>query len=180
MPYSYVPDVAMTVLLPALLVMRIRVSAGRRSAGALVLFHGRTPLLVLMLTMIHIREIVQFAAYLGCFVVVAAACQSASGPISRPRVVCSCSHLSSPLIYTRWQATMRSEVSDIVDGYAANCSSTARGPFRSERWSLRLRRDTLGDFIQDFDQMFAGLTPVLPVRRAGSGALCSVSDRWSG
>ena len=46
---------------------RIRVSAVRRRAGTLVLLLAATAMLVLMLTMIHIREVVQFAAYLGCF-----------------------------------------------------------------------------------------------------------------
>ncbi len=71
-PYSYVPDVAMTVLLPALLVVTfgyLQSDVARERS----FFFAATSMLVLMLTMIHIREVVQFAAYLGCFLVVVTA-----------------------------------------------------------------------------------------------------------
>ena len=65
-PYSYVPDVAMTVLLPALLVMAFEYVQAASSRERQFFLAGAAAL-ILMLTIVHIREIVQFAAYLGCF-----------------------------------------------------------------------------------------------------------------
>ena len=62
------------------------------------------------------------------------------------------------MIYTRWQATIVPEVNDIVEGYRAELLSTA-STLSAPALVLAFAPSTLGDFIQDFDQVFAGLTP---------------------
>ena len=68
-PYSHASDVAMTVLLPALLVVAFGyLQAASTRERTFVL--AATAMLVLMLTVVHIREVVQFASYIGCFLLV--------------------------------------------------------------------------------------------------------------
>jgi hypothetical protein len=65
-PYSHVSDVAMSVFLPALLVVLFHFvsSAGRR---AFLFFGCGTLALIVTVTMVHIREIVQVVVYLAAF-----------------------------------------------------------------------------------------------------------------
>jgi len=155
-PYSYVPDVAMTVLLPALLVVAfgyLQSDAARERS----FFLAAAAMLVLMLTMIHIREVVQFAAYLGCFVVVTAAVRAFRPYLGRAVALLLLTVVVA-VIYTRWQATIVPGVNDIVEGYRAELlSSAAALPLRT--LVLGPASNALGDFIQDFDQVFSGLTP---------------------
>ncbi|HUO64166.1 MAG TPA: hypothetical protein VMT97_10705, partial [Terriglobales bacterium] len=67
-PYSHVSDVAMNVLLPALLVVLFHflTCSGRRP---FVFFGCGTLALIVTLTMVHIREMVQVLVYLGSFTV---------------------------------------------------------------------------------------------------------------
>jgi hypothetical protein len=71
-PYSHVGDLAMNVYLPALLVVLFHfvTCSGRR---ALVFFGCATLALIVTVTMVHIREIVQVVVYLGSFTVALAA-----------------------------------------------------------------------------------------------------------
>ena len=65
-PYSHVSDVAMGVFLPALLVVLFHflTSPGRR---ALLFFGSGTLALIVTVTMVHIREMVQVVVYLAAF-----------------------------------------------------------------------------------------------------------------
>lgn len=157
-PYSYLPDVAMTVLLPALLVVTfgyVQSDVGRERS----FFLAAIAMLVLMLTMIHIREVVQFAAYLGCFLVVAAAVKTLRPYLGKAATLLVFT-LVVAVIYTRWQATIVPGVNIIVEGYRAELlSAAATLPLRTLVFGFA--PSTLGDFIQDFDQVFAGLTPFL-------------------
>jgi hypothetical protein len=63
-PFSHAADVAMTVLLPALLLFAVNfAAASTRREAALFLFG--TLSLVLTLAVVHIREVVQFVVYVG-------------------------------------------------------------------------------------------------------------------
>ena len=155
-PYTYVPDVAMTVLLPALLMMAFGyvLSNSRRERGYFLAGSG---LLILMLTVIHIREMVQFAAYLGCFVVLAV-CVRSFRPYARRAAALLAVTLVMAAAYTAWQVRMVPVASDIVAEERANLIAAASAmPLQSLMASSAA--ETLGDFVQDFDQMFAGLVP---------------------
>ena len=157
-PYSYVPDVAMTVLLPALLVMAFGylLSSSARERG---FFLAGTGMLLLMLTIIHIREIVQFAAYLGCFVAVAV-CLRSFRPYARRAAVLLAITLVMAGAYTAWQSRMVPVASDIITEERANLLAVASG-MPVSRLLGSSAADALGDFVQDFDQIFAGLLPFL-------------------
>lgn len=155
-PYSYVPDVAMTVLLPALLVVTfeyLQSGVARERSFFLV----ATAMLVLMLTMIHIRELVQFVAYLGCFVIVSVAVRRFRPFLGRA-VALIVLTMSIAVVYTRWQAGTVLTASDIVAGHRAELMSLATS-LSLDAFVLTPAVDVLGNFIQDLDQIFAGLTP---------------------
>ena len=61
-PYSHASDIAMTVLLPSLLAVALAYMHGT-SRRERAFFLTASGFLILMLTMVHIREIVQFAAF---------------------------------------------------------------------------------------------------------------------
>jgi hypothetical protein len=81
-PYSHVSDVAMNVLLPALLVVLFHflTCSGRRA----FFFFGCAALaLIVTLTMVHIREMVQVLVYLGSFTVALAVLRLDRGLLAR-------------------------------------------------------------------------------------------------
>jgi hypothetical protein len=157
-PYNYVPDIAMTVLLPALLV----VAFGYLQADTQrerVFFLMATSGLVVMLTVIHIREIVQFSAYLGCFLVVCAAARAFRPYVRRAATLLALTVLIA-IVYVWWEAHVAALVGSIVDGQRAQLVSIASSlPARALLFSRAA--DVLPDFVQDYDQMFIGVTPLL-------------------
>lgn len=155
-PYSHASDIAMTVLLPSLLAVAfwyVRAESTRERA-----FHfTATAMLALMLTMVHMREIVQFAAYLGCFAVVAAASRDFR-PYFRRTVGLLALTLVLAAIYTAWQGWMVPLVDNIVDTQRAELLSIASA--RSLRELIVSPASTLfSDSLQKFDQIFIGLMP---------------------
>ena len=155
-PYSYVPDVAMTVLLPALLVVAFEYLQSA-TARERTFFLAAAAMLVLLLTMIHIREVVQFAAYIGCFLVLTLVAPRLR-PYLRPTGTLLLISAVIAVAYTRWQAAVVPSVADIVGGSRTELMSIAANlPLRA--LVLRPASEVLGDFVQDFDQMFAGLLP---------------------
>lgn len=157
-PYSYVPDVAMTVLLPALLAAAFAYLCAE-TARERRFFLATTAGLVLMLTAVHVREIIQFAAYLGCFAVVAAMWRRWRLYL-RPTLALLALTLSIAAIYSTWQGSIVPVVHDIVDRERSELASVA-GALPLRAMMLEPAPAVLGDFIQDFDQMFAGLLPFL-------------------
>ena len=155
-PYSYVPDVAMTVLLPALLVMTfeyVQAAAPRERR----FFVAGAAALILMLTVVHIREIIQFAAYLGCFVVVAATARRFRRYVA-PALTLLGVTLAIAICYILLQGAIAPRSNDIIGEERRNLVALAGGiPIQS--MVLSPAAGVLGDFIQDFDQMFAGLIP---------------------
>jgi hypothetical protein len=81
-PYSHVSDVAMGVFLPALLVVLFHfvTCSGRR---AFLFFGGATLALIVTLTMVHIREMLQVVVYLGSFTVALAVFRRDGGLLAR-------------------------------------------------------------------------------------------------
>lgn len=155
-PYSHASDIAMTVLLPSLLVLVFSyLQADTRREQ--VFFFGAAGLLTLMLTMVHIREIVQLAAYLGCFVVVTAVSRAFRVHLRRAIAMLGLV-LAVAALYATWQATMVPLVDDIVGSQRAELLSIAAS--NSAR-TLLLAPPTavLGDYVQKSDQVFRDLLP---------------------
>lgn len=155
-PYSHASDVAMTVLLPALLVLAFGyLQADSRRER--VFFFVATATLTLMLTVVHIREVVQFTAYLGCFLIVAVVFRSLRSYV-RPTAALVALVVAIAGLYTLWQTRVASLVSGMVDEERAELvsivtASTVRTLVLTPVSTL------LGDFVPNVDQIFEGLTP---------------------
>ena len=155
-PYSYIPDVAMTVLLPALLVMAFGYLQSETAREKWFFFNG-TAMLLLMLIVIHIREVVQFAAYLGCFLVVATLFRALRPYLRRTAALLALT-VGLAAVFTLWQGQMFPLVHAIVDEERAElvwppAASAVRVLF------LAPASTVLSDFLQYFDTLFDGLTP---------------------
>lgn len=155
-PYSHASDVAMTVLLPALLV----VAFGYLQGGARrerLFFLTTTAMLVLMLTVVHIREIVQFAAYLGCFLLVSAAFRG-FWPYARRAMLLLGLVIIVAATYSAWQGRTAALVSDIVSDERARLLSTVKASSASALL-FSPASELLAEFLPNFDQLWNGLTP---------------------
>jgi len=155
-PYSHASDVAMTVLLPAMLVVAFGyLQAESRRERAF--FFAVTAMLALMLTVVHIREMVQFAAYLGCFLAVAVAFRAFRSYV-RPTVALLALVVAIAAIYTAWQARLASFVSVIVGDQRAQLVSIVTSS-SLQALTLGPVSTLLGDFVPNVEQIFDGLTP---------------------
>lgn len=156
-PYSHASDVAMTVLLPALLVVSfgylLAVSTRERS-----FFLTATAMLTLMLTIVHIREIVQFAAYLGCFLVATLAFR-AFRPYARRTAALLALVLTIATIYTLWHREVVTQVSDLIGDQRARLVAIATTSSLGELVFAPASK-VLGDFVLNAEPMFEGLTPL--------------------
>jgi hypothetical protein len=157
-PYTYVPDVTMTVLLPALLVVSfeyVQAATSRERTFFLTAACG----LMVTLTVIHIREIIQFAAYVGCFLLVCVFVREFRPFLRRAATLLALTLLVAA-VYTVWQSRVANVVGSIVETQRQELVSVAS---RLPPASLVMSRatDVLADFVQDYDQLFTGLTPFL-------------------
>jgi len=156
-PYSHASDVAMTVLLPALLVVAfgylLAISTRERA-----FFLAATAMLTLMLTIVHIREVVQCSAYLGCFLVATLAFR-AFRPYARRTAALLALVIAIAAIYTLWHAGVVTLVSDLVDDQRARLAAIATA---SSLGTLVFTPAStlLGDFVLNTNPIFEGLTPL--------------------
>ncbi|MET0659837.1 MAG: hypothetical protein ABW110_16945, partial [Steroidobacteraceae bacterium] len=170
--FSHASDIAMNVLLPGLLVMAcgyLTAEMPRERSFFLI----ATVTLVVMLTMVHIREIVQPAAYIACFALIAA--------IARPfrvyfrrSVVLLVTFVSIALVYSLWQRSVVGLVGDIVQTHRAELASIVmRSPFRE--LVTTPAPVLLRDFLINSDQLSGGLIPLFLF--AGPAVLLLFSER---
>ena len=157
MPFSHASDVAMTVLLPALIVL----ACGYLLAGPArekAFFLASTAALTLMLTIVHIREVVQMAGYAGSFLLAAITIRR-----FRPYAARTAALLGLVVaiagVYALWQAQAVTLVSDVVADQRARLASIVTTS------SLQALLFTpapalLDEFLLNSEQLFAGLTPL--------------------
>lgn len=111
-PVSHAADVAMTVLLPTLLLFAISFAAAEtRRAAALFLFG--TLALALTLTVVHIRETVQFVVYVGASWFIYLFVRRDSRMAYRFRVM-SVATVALVLVYLKWHQFAVGHVDSIV------------------------------------------------------------------
>ena len=157
MPFSHASDVAMTVLLPSLLVLTCGyLLAGSRREQAFFLTASAS--LVVMLTVVHIREIVQLAAYLGCFLIATLAIRRWR-PYIAPTATLLALVVSVAVIYVVWQGQVAALVSDVVANQRDRLVGIVTG---SSLRSLLLTPAPvlLDEFVVNSEQTFHGLTPL--------------------
>jgi hypothetical protein len=170
--FSHASDVAMNVLLPALVVVAsgyLMAEVPRERSFFLI----ATVLLVVMLTMVRIREIVQPTAYLACLALVAAMVRPLRPYFRRSIVLLSVIVLIA-LIYITWQRAVVGLVGDIVQTHRAQLTSiVATTPFRE--LVTTPAPVLLRDFLINSDQLSGGLIPLFLF--AGPAVLLLFSDR---
>ena len=157
-PSSHPSDVAMGVVLPALLVAAFGYVQGeshRERSFMLAL----SLLLVSTLAVIHIREIIQFLTYLGAFILALSLLRSHRVYVRRAAVLGGLT-LAVTLAYLTWHSASVPQVTDLVRtqrdklvGVAAS-SSLAQLLFTAPH-------ELLGDFFFSVEPLFEGLTPFI-------------------
>jgi hypothetical protein len=162
----------MTVLLPALLVMCFGylLAGSTREKG---FFVTATAMMVLMLTIVHIREVAQVAAYLGCFLAVTLAARRFR-PYARRTAVLLALVVAIAAVYTVWQGQVEARTADVVADQRARLASIASASSLRELL-LTPATELLDPFVLNSEQLFVGLTPLFLF--AGPAVLLLFRDR---
>lgn len=157
-PVSHASDVAMGVLLPGLLAVTYRAVESNvpRERGFLKTV---ALLLVFMLVVVHVREIIQYLAYLGCFVVVAVACPPFR-LYARRAAMLLVPTLAIAAVYLFWNLTTVTQVAAAVSAERQTIVGIAVGtPIRD--LFLAPASEVIEDAYVAFDTTFHGLNQFL-------------------
>ena len=155
--FSHASDVAMNVLLPALLVVAGGYLTGETPRER-SFFLMATVMLVVMLTMVHIREIVQPAVYFVCFTLAAARVRPFRIYLRRSFALLAVV-VGIAAIYVLWQREVGGLVGDIVNDHRAQLTSiVATTPLRE--LVTTPASALLSDFLINSDQLAGGLIPL--------------------
>jgi len=111
-PYSHASDIAMGVMLPALLLLSL-LYLGASDLRERRFFLTATLGLALALIMVHPREIVQFLVYLGAFSAAGVALRSTRQHAVRAAVVVA-AVLAMAVLYSAWHARMVPTANDLM------------------------------------------------------------------
>lgn len=155
-PYSHASDVAMTVLLPALLVVAfgyIQAEASREQR----FFLTATAMLLLMLTIVHIREVVQFAVYTGCFLVVTIAVPRLRPWLRRTAVLVVLA-VAFSAIQAIWVGQLGPLYSDVLDQRRSDLISRVAAT-SLPALILAPASTVIGDYLPEFRHVWNGITP---------------------
>jgi hypothetical protein len=156
--HSHASDIAMAVLLPALLALSYRYIDSDAKQERPLLLTG-VALLLFMLTVVHIREVVQYAAYLGCFLLVATLCIPFRRALRRTLLLFGMTMLAVAL-YVPWQSSLVGHITGLVDSQrgrllAILAATPRRDLLLAPAWQL------FPSFILWVDAAFHGLTQLL-------------------
>jgi hypothetical protein len=153
-PYSHASDVAMGVLLPALLFAAVHIVSSKERRERLFLVAVTLPL-ILMLVIVHPREIVQFIVYLTSFALLLMCARNAR-PMLRPTIGLVAVTIALLVGYRLvGVATIDQLVTSrraVIGGVLANAS-----------WAQLIGQPYpfLRDYMASFDVFFYGWNPVL-------------------
>jgi hypothetical protein len=156
--YSHASDVAMAVLLPALLALSCRYIDSDAKQERRMLLIG-VLLLLFMLTVVHIREIVQYTAYLGCFLIVAMLYAPLRHTARRTLPLLAMTLLVVGL-YMPWQSITVAHITELVGNQrgrvlAILAATSWRDLFLAPAW------ERFSAFVLWVDAAFHGITQLL-------------------
>lgn len=158
-PYSHASDVAMGVLLPALLLLAFTFirSSGRHESW---FFLGATLVMAFMLTAVHTREIVQFEMYMGACLVALALTRGEKTVLTRTAILFG-AVAAIVVAYATWHGW---RVPD-VDGLISEELEPMRELWSTATWGALFGPPLpmLGDYMPAYEPMFSGWTPLLLV-----------------
>lgn len=170
--FSHASDIAMNVLLPALLVVACGYLMGEMPRER-SFFLAATVMLALMVTMVRIREIVQLAAYFVCLTLVAATVRPFRVYLRRSAALLAVV-VGIAAVDILWQRGVAGLVGDIVEIHRARLTSiVAMTPFRE--LVATPAPVLLRDFLLNSDQLSGGLIPLFLF--AGPAVLLLFSER---
>ena len=156
-PYSHASDVAMGVLLPSLLLLVLQVFRAQTSRETTFYTVGVAGLIV-MLTMVHIREALQCAMYLAAFLVALLIVKRERRLLART-VGLLVLALAIPLLYNAWHQSIALDVDRLVQDNRRTLFHLAEE--MSIRDWLRHGVDVLSGFIPAFNMFFYGWNPIV-------------------
>lgn len=153
-PLSHASDIAMGVLLPALLLLTFNaLSASERREQRF--FIATTLALAAMLSMVHPREIVQYLVYLTAFAAAAVFGQGLR-PMARQAAVLVVATLALLLLYQAWQHSVVLAVDDIVERERSGIAEVFQHASIADL--LGLPMPLLRNYMIAFQTMFHGST----------------------
>ena len=156
--FSHASDVAMALLLPALLALSYAFMVSEERRERTLLCAGSL-MLAFTLTVVHVREVVQYLAYLGCFAVVALLCAPFRS-MGRRAFVLLATTLVVAVVFVSWHERVVHHVADLVDAQRDKLIAIARATSgRNLVFSPAAR--VLPSFVLWFDAPFHGVMPLL-------------------
>ncbi|HEY6507911.1 MAG TPA: hypothetical protein VIY56_07845, partial [Vicinamibacterales bacterium] len=171
-PYSHASDVAMGVMLPALLLSALQAHQAQ-SRRALTWFMAASAGLVVTLTMTHIREVVQFVAYLGAFTLALLVTRAPRRDVVRAGVLLLLG-VVAPLVYDAWHAHAVPDVGATVVRQRQQLRELAAQLSLAD-W-LRPSNEIIGSYMPAFGALFHAWNPLVLV----GGASLVLSARTPG
>ena len=123
-PYSHASDVAMGVLLPVTLAFVVSFLDADRDEEARFLFVGAVGL-VLMLSIVHIREVVQVLVYLGVYLLYLLWTRTERRQLARTAVLLATTVVIAGA-FTSWQEHIVTHVGSVEQRTPSWCGRSAR------------------------------------------------------
>jgi hypothetical protein len=154
-PYSHASDVAMNVLLPGLLVLVFYLLSARARREARF-FLGAALTLVLMLALVHIREVVQLVVYLGSFGLALVLGRRRGAELKRTTVLLGSTVVLAGTV-AWWQPRLVTRLPALLEPLTHQLLDTAR---RLGPWGLLKAPFTDSAFVLGFDSLFSGWNPL--------------------
>lgn len=156
-PFSHASDVAMGVLLPALLLLTFEALASVDRREYWFSVAAALPM-ALMLAIAHTREIVQFVVYVTSFAVALLLARGSRRLLQRT-VVILCATVAVVVVYRLWNVW----AVPIVDSLVAANRQHLRSLFRAATWPELFGRPLplLDNYMPAFQPMFYGWNPVV-------------------
>jgi hypothetical protein len=153
--HSHASDVAMAVLLPALLAVSYRFIESEipRESGLML---SAAVALVFALTVVHIREVIQYLAYLGCFLIVASASVSFR-PQARRAALLLGATLGVAAVFLVWHSREVAHITDLVAAQRGRLRSIAAATSPRDLLFAPAPQ-VLPAFIQWVEAAFTGIT----------------------
>jgi hypothetical protein len=156
-PFSHASDVAMGVLLPALLLLTFEFLHSSESSERWFFFIT-TLVLVFTMTAVHTREIVQFLVYLGAFAM-ALLIGRGSKPIATRTLLLIITTFGVLAAYGIWHRWAVPSVTTLVDAHREDLQDL----FRGSTWVglLGPPLPVLRNYVTAWDTMFQGWNPLV-------------------
>ena len=156
-PYSHASDVAMGMFLPVTLAVAMLFLDGTERDDARFLFITAAGL-ILTLTIVHIRELIQLAVYLAAFLAYLLFARSNRTLLGRAAMLFAVTIVIAG-VFAVWQETVVTHVGSVVSQHREDLVQTVRSSSVLEL--LQPPLPLLSSFVSNYETMFWGWNPLL-------------------